>query len=100
MTSPVFANGRTRYGLTGSAAAFYSRGALQSISSAGRALGLSTTTASKRLQDLESTLEVRLVDRNPRQLALTEAGERLLARSADMLDELQSAAPRACRPGW
>jgi DNA-binding transcriptional LysR family regulator len=64
MTSPVFANGRTRYGSTGSAAAFYSRGALQSISSAGRALGLSTTTASKGLQDLESTLEVRLVDRN------------------------------------
>ena len=50
------------------------------------ALGLSTTTASKRLQDLESTLEVRLVDRNTRQLAPTEAGERLLARSADMLD--------------
>ena len=45
--------------------------------SAAGALGLSTTTASKRLQDLESTL---------RQLVPTEAGERLLARSADMLD--------------
>jgi DNA-binding transcriptional LysR family regulator len=63
----------------------------KSISSAGRALGLSTTTASKRLQDLEATLDVRLVDRTTRQLALTEAGERLLARSADLLDELQSA---------
>jgi DNA-binding transcriptional LysR family regulator len=86
MTSPAFANGRTRYGSTGSAAAFYSRGAL----SAGRAFGLSTTTASKRSQDLESTL--RCVGRpEHRQLALTEADERLLARSADMLDELQSA---------
>jgi DNA-binding transcriptional LysR family regulator len=35
----------------------------KSISSAGRALGLSTTMASKRLQDLEATLDVRLVDR-------------------------------------
>ena len=58
----------------------------KSISSAGRTLGLSTTTASKRLQDLEAALGVRLVDRTTRQLALTEAGERLLARSADMLD--------------
>lgn len=63
----------------------------ESISSAGRALGLSATIASKRLQDLETVLGVRLVDRTTRQLALTEAGERLLARSADMLDEIQSA---------
>ena len=63
----------------------------KSISSAGRALGLSTTSASKRLQDLEAALGVRLVDRTTRQLALTEAGERLLARSADMLEEIQSA---------
>lgn len=63
----------------------------KSISAAGRALGLSTTTASKRLQDLEAALGVRLVDRTTRQLALTEAGGRLLARSANMLDELQSA---------
>ena len=63
----------------------------KTISSAGRALGLSTTSASKRLQDLEAALGVRLVDRTTRQLALTEAGERLLARSADMLEEIQSA---------
>ena len=63
----------------------------KSISSAGRALGLSTTSASKRLQDLEAALGVRLVDRTTRQLALTEAGERLLARSAHMLEEIQSA---------
>ncbi|GAC1434161.1 MAG: LysR family transcriptional regulator [Burkholderiaceae bacterium] len=63
----------------------------KNISSAGRALGLSTTTASKRLQDFEALLGVRLVDRTTRQVSLTEAGERLLARSADMLDELQSA---------
>ena len=63
----------------------------KSISSAGRALGLSTTTASKRLQDFEAMLDVRLVDRTTRQLALTEAGELLLARSGDMLDEIQSA---------
>jgi DNA-binding transcriptional LysR family regulator len=63
----------------------------KSIAAAGRSLGLSTTTASKRLQDLESVLNVSLVDRTTRQLALTEAGERLMSRSAGLLDELQTA---------
>lgn len=64
---------------------------LESISAAGRSLGLSTTAASKRLQDLEAALQVKLVDRTTRQLALTEAGQRLYARSTDVLAELESA---------
>jgi DNA-binding transcriptional LysR family regulator len=70
---------------------FVQVGSLKSISAAGRSLGLSTTAASKRLQDLEAALRVKLVDRTTRQLALTEAGQRLFARSVALLGELDSA---------
>lgn len=68
---------------------------LRSISAAARALGLSTTAASKRLQDLESALNTRLVDRTTRQLALTEAGQRLYARAVDTLSALDAAFTQA-----
>ena len=68
---------------------------LKSISAAGRALGLSTTAASKRLQDLEAALRVKLVDRTTRQLALTESGQRLLDRTVDLLGELDAALAEA-----
>ena len=64
---------------------------LRSISAAARAQGLSTTAASKKLQDLEARLGTRLVDRTTRSLSLTEAGERLLARSSVVLDDLDQA---------
>lgn len=64
---------------------------LRSISAAARALGLSTTAASKRLQDLEAALNTRLVDRTTRQLALTEAGQRLYVRAVDALGALDTA---------
>lgn len=64
---------------------------LRSISAAARALGVSTTAASKRLQDLEADLKTRLVDRTTRQLALTEAGQRLFARAVDVLGTLDAA---------
>lgn len=64
---------------------------LRSISAAARALGVSTTAASKRLQDLEADLKTRLVDRTTRQLALTEAGQRLFARAVDVLGALDTA---------
>ena len=68
---------------------------LKSISAAGRALGLSTTAASKQLQDLETALRVKLVDRTTRQLALTESGQRLLQRTVDLLGELDTALAEA-----
>lgn len=64
---------------------------LRSISAAARALGLSTTAASRRLQDLEAALATRLVDRTTRQLALTEPGQRLFARAVDALGTLDAA---------
>ncbi len=64
---------------------------LRSISAAARALGLSTTAASKRLLDLEASLNTRLVDRTTRQLALTEAGLRLFVRAVDALGALDTA---------
>ena len=47
-------------------------GRYKSISSAGRALGLSTTAASERLQDLETMLGMRSFDRT----AITKNGRR------------------------
>ncbi|MDJ0389072.1 LysR family transcriptional regulator [Roseomonas sp. E05] len=61
------------------------------ISGAGRALGLSSTAASKGLQDLEAELGVRLLNRTTRHLAPTEAGEALYRRLAPLLGELDGA---------
>lgn len=61
------------------------------ISAAGRSLGLSTTAASKRLQDLEAALKVRLLDRTTRHLAVTETGRLLYARLSVLLGELDAA---------
>jgi len=68
---------------------------LRSISAAARALGVSTTAASKRLQELETDLKTRLVDRTTRQLSLTEAGQRLFARAVDVLGALDTAVTEA-----
>lgn len=62
-----------------------------SISAAGRALGLSSTAASKRLKDLEAELGVRLVQRTTRHVAPTEAGSRLYRRLTGPLGELEEA---------
>jgi len=62
-----------------------------SISGAGRSLGMSTTAASKRLQDLEAELRVRLLDRTTRAVSATEAGRHLYERVAALLDELDGA---------
>jgi DNA-binding transcriptional LysR family regulator len=67
------------------------------ISGAGRALGLSTTAASKRLQDLEARLKVRLLNRTTRHVSLTEAGQHLYARLGLLLGELDGALSGASR---
>ncbi|MFC4525207.1 LysR family transcriptional regulator [Dyella halodurans] len=61
-----------------------------SLSAAGRELGLSPATASKRLNRLEQALGVRLMQRSSRRLTLTEEGsiyyERCMAIIADVDD--------------
>lgn len=61
------------------------------ISAAGRSLGLSTTAASKRIQDLEADLSARLLDRTTRHATPTEAGRHLYRRVTPLLDELDAA---------
>lgn len=62
-----------------------------SIASAARQLGISPAAASQNLARLERELGTRLITRTTRSLALTEAGERYLARVAPVLDELEKA---------
>jgi DNA-binding transcriptional LysR family regulator len=61
------------------------------ISAAGRSLGMSTTAASKRIQDLEAALQVRLLNRSTRHVALTEAGRHFYERLSVLLSELDAA---------
>lgn len=64
---------------------------LRSISAAARSHGISTTTGSRRIQDLEASLGIALIDRTTRKLAPTEAGARLYARINDALGSLDTA---------
>lgn len=66
-----------------------------SITGAGRSLGMSSTAASKRMQDLEAELKVRLLDRTTRTVSATEAGRHLYDRMAGLLDELDGAMRQA-----
>lgn len=65
------------------------------ISDAARSLGISKTAASKRLQDFETALKVRLFNRTTRHVSLTEAGRDLHARLSGLLGEVESALERA-----
>jgi len=66
-----------------------------SITGAGRSLGMSSTAASRRLQDLEAELEVRLLDRTTRTVSASEAGRRLYERVSVLLDDLDTALRQA-----
>jgi DNA-binding transcriptional LysR family regulator len=61
------------------------------ISGGGRSIGLSSTAASKALQDLEAGLEVRLLDRTTRHVSPTEAGRHLYERVSLLLGDLETA---------
>jgi DNA-binding transcriptional LysR family regulator len=54
-------------------------------------LGLSPSTLSQTIRSLEEQLDVRLLNRTTRSVALTEAGERLLADVQPVLDGLDRA---------
>ena len=61
------------------------------ITAAGRSLGLSATAASRALRELEEDLALRLLDHTTRHVAPTEAGRRLMARIAPLLEGLDAA---------
>lgn len=62
-----------------------------SFSAAARVLGLSPSALSHAVRAMEARLELRLFNRTTRSVALTEAGERLLARVGPALAELEGA---------
>jgi DNA-binding transcriptional LysR family regulator len=64
---------------------------LGSISRAAQRHGLSTTSASRRLMELEQELGIRLLDRTTRYVAPTEAGRRLRDRVASLVAGLELA---------
>jgi DNA-binding transcriptional LysR family regulator len=63
-----------------------------SFAEAARRAGMPPNTASRRIQELEAQLGLRLLHRSTRRLTLTDAGEALYARCADQVDALSSAA--------
>jgi DNA-binding transcriptional LysR family regulator len=58
---------------------------------AAREQGVSVSSFSQRLRDMEARLGVRLINRTTRSVALTEAGEMLLARAAPALSAVTAA---------
>jgi DNA-binding transcriptional LysR family regulator len=63
-----------------------------SFAAAGRRLGMPANTASRRIQQLEQQLGLRLMQRSTRKLTLTDAGATFYARCADQVEALAAAA--------
>ena len=63
----------------------------RSFTRAAAKLGLSQSALSQTVRQLEARLGVRLLTRTTRSVAPTEAGERLLARMAPLLDDFHAA---------
>src|SRR3546814_17047216 len=59
----------------------------QSFSMAARALSMPTSTLSRRIGQLEQAIGLRLINRNTRRLALTNAGNAYLRRCQGLVDE-------------
>jgi DNA-binding transcriptional LysR family regulator len=63
-----------------------------SFAAAARRLGMPANTASRRIQQLEQQLGLRLMQRSTRKLTLTDAGAIFYARCADQVEALAEAA--------
>lgn len=63
-----------------------------SFAEAGRRLGIPPSTGSRRLQALERSVGVRLLQRSTRRLALTDAGQAFFAQCAEQIDALNQSA--------
>jgi len=72
-------------------AAFAAVAERRSFAKASAALNISTSTLSKEIRDLETSLDVRLLNRTTRSVALTEAGERFFAAVRPALEQLEAA---------
>lgn len=59
-----------------------------SFAEAARSLNLPTTTISRKIQQLESELDIRLFNRTTRSLSLTEVGERLLPKAEMVIETI------------
>ena len=66
-----------------------------SFTAAADALDLSTAQVSRLVAELEQHLQARLLQRTTRRLSLTEAGERFLQRSRQILEDMQEATEEA-----
>lgn len=66
-----------------------------SISGAARAMGITRSTAARRLSALEQSLGVQLVSRTTHTLSLTRAGHAYLPHARDACDALEAAAAAA-----
>lgn len=67
----------------------------QGISAAAERLDTTHTSVSRHLQQLESMLSVRLINRNTRRMSLTAAGERYFAACVDILGRVDTASQAA-----
>lgn len=63
----------------------------RSFSEAARFLGVTKSTVSKQVAELEASLGLRLLDRTTRKVAPTEAGRRLYEQGGDVLDRARAA---------
>src|SRR5260221_4664033 len=63
-----------------------------SCGAAARRLGMPANTASRRIQQLEQQVGLRLMQRSTRKLTLTDAGATFYARCADQVEALAEAA--------
>lgn len=63
----------------------------QSFAGAARELGITSSAVSKQVQNLESELQVKLLNRTTRKVAATEEGAIFFERSARALEDLQEA---------
>src|SRR5688500_16347313 len=75
--------------------AFVAIGRLRSFTRAAALLHSTQPALSARIRELESTLDLRLFDRNTRSVSLTQAGEQLLPFVAQVLADLGSVLERA-----